>query len=134
MKIFWIALVLICSSITAQEKVRVMISNSEAWEAGGGFKPVGGSSGGSRPQSVELMKTFAGKCKQIQITSNPERADYVVLFDRQGGKSKLSKDSKIAVFEKGGDMVVAKSVRTVGGAVEDACEAILKHEKSQIQR
>jgi hypothetical protein len=111
----------------AQEKIRVLITNSAAWETSGGFTgDSGGVSGGSRPQTVELMKTFAEKCKKVQITSDASRAEFVVLFDRQGGKMVLNKDSKIAVFERGGDMVMAKSVRSVGGAVKDACDAILK--------
>ena len=127
--LFVIILLLAASFATGQEKIRVIISNSDAWESGGGFvvTPKAGSgriSGGLRPQTVEIMKTFSEKCKFVQITNDLDKAEYVVLFDRQGGKGVTSKDSKIAVFERGGDLVIAKSVRSVGAAVKDACASI----------
>ena len=136
--LFVFMFLLAASLATGQQKIRVIISNSDAWESSGGFvvTPNGGAgkiSGGSRPQTVEIMKTFSEKCKSVQITNDPDKAEYVVLFDRQGGKGVISKDSKIAVFERGGDLVIAKSVRSVGGAVKDACAAIRAQSQKLMQ-
>jgi hypothetical protein len=46
-----------------------------------------------------------------------EKGDYIVLLEREGAKPLPLKDSKFAVFNKGGDAIKSGSTRTVGGAV-----------------
>ena len=115
----------------AQEKVRVFITDSKSWEVSGGFGAgggagAGGGSGGARPQTAEIIKTFGEKCPDLTVTMKQERADYIVLLDHEGGKGFARKDNKVAVFDKEGDSIHSSSTRTVGGAVENACEAIKK--------
>jgi hypothetical protein len=56
-----------------------------------------------------------------------EKADYIVLLDHEGGKGALSHKNKIAVFARvSGDSVVSKSTVSLGGSVQDACDAIKK--------
>lgn len=125
-------------------KPRVYISTSQSWVMSGGFASAvsadanslkGGSagsfSGGSDPQTVEVIKTFMDKCPAVIVTQNKSNADFVVLFDREGGKRGTSgwgglvrKVDKVAVFRKNGDAVFAKSTRSVGSTVKDACLAI----------
>jgi hypothetical protein len=52
------------------------------------------------------------------------KADYVILFDREGGKGYPRKRDKIAVFKKEGDVLYSESTRSVGNAVQDSCSAI----------
>lgn len=125
-------------------KPRVYISSSQSWVMSGGFGgavsgnansfqggSAGGFSGGSDPQTVEVIKTFMDKCPAVIVTQNKANADFVVLFDREGGKRGVTgwgglarKVDKIAVFRKNGDAVMAKSTRSVGSTVKDACAAI----------
>lgn len=115
---------------------RVYVSDSQSWEMAGGFAAHGDSSGnvnagghfsgGSRPQTVEVIKTFGERCPSAVVTMNRDTADYVVLFDREGGKGVVRKRDKIAVFKRGGDVVFSGSTRSVGNAVQDACEALQK--------
>jgi len=126
---------LIAASIAAQEpekaKPRVFITDSQSWEIAGGFAASGGSAsgivrGGARPQTAEIIKTFGEKCPDVTVTMNSDNADYIILLDREGGKALYLKDSKFAVFKKDGDSIKAGSTRTIGGAVKDACAALMK--------
>ncbi len=122
-------------------KPRVYVANSQSWAMSGGFSASDGTgagsfSGGSDPQTVEVIKNFMEKCPTVVVTQNKASADYAVLFDRAGGKkstyatlgvlSLVHKVNKIAVFAKNGDALFSESVRSVGSAVKDACAAIGK--------
>src|ERR1700735_4762531 len=121
-----------CSAQDAQiSKPRVYVSDSNSWEVSGGFSSSHGSasgysSGGSRPQTVEIIKTFGQRCLSIVVTMDKSKADYVVLFDRDGGKGIARRKDKIAVFRKDGDVLYSGSTRSVGNAVQDSCGAIEK--------
>jgi hypothetical protein len=110
-------------------KVRVFIADSSSWQISGGFgsgldAAAGGVSGGARPQTAEIMRTFAQRCPSMTVTMKKESADYVVLLDHEGGKEAVQRDNKVAVFDKGGDMIFSGSTRMLGNAVKDACAAI----------
>ena len=105
---------------------RVFITDSQSWEMRGSGSAYGGSvSGGARGQTAELIKTFGEKCPNARVNNNREKADYVVVFDHEGGKSWYRKDSKIAVFNYDGDSILSKSTRSLGGSVEEACKVVL---------
>ena len=113
----------------AAEKPRVYVSDSKSWEISGG---VGGSadafggagSGGDRPQTAEIIKTFGERCPAVIVNNKQEKADYVVLLDHEGGKTLFLRDNKVVVFNKDGDSIVSHSTRSLGNAVKDACDAI----------
>jgi hypothetical protein len=84
----------------------------------------GSVSGGARPQTVEIIKTFRQRCGAVTVTADKTRADYVILFDREGGKDLFARDNKIAAFKSDGDLLHAGSTRSLGNAVSDACGAI----------
>ncbi|MGH9718237.1 MAG: hypothetical protein ACRD4R_16130 [Candidatus Acidiferrales bacterium] len=123
---------------------RVYVSDSNSWVTSGGFAggvsgnrnsftgaSAGSFSGGSDPQTVEVIKNFMDECPGVIVTRNRANADFAVLFDREGGKrgtngwsGLLRKVDKMAVFSKNGDAVFSKSTRSVGSVVKDACSAI----------
>lgn len=111
-------------------KARVFITDSQSWEVGGysGGGPGGGGSvshGGARPQTAEIIKTFGERCPQVMVNNIQEKADYIVLLDHEGGKGVLRHRNKVAVFARvSGDSVVSKSTLSLGGSVQEACEAI----------
>ncbi len=112
-------------------KSRVYVTDSNSWQVSGEFGASNGSgagyfSGGARPQTVEIIKTFGERCPGVTVSMDESEADYIVLFDRDGGKGYARKRDKIAVFEKGGDVLYSGSTRTVGSAVQDSCRAIEK--------
>jgi len=126
-----IAACLFATSLFAQEKARVFVTDSKSWEisghSGGSSSGFGGEThGGARPQTAEIIKTFGEKCKEVTVTMKQEKANYVVVLEHEGGKSWIRKDNKVAVFNQDGDSIVSHSTMSLGGAVKDACEAITK--------
>jgi hypothetical protein len=114
------------------EKARVFITDSQSWSiagAGGGSGGAYGSAmaGGARPQTAEIIKTFGERCPQVTVNNIQSKTDYIVLLDHEGGKGALRHKNKVAVFARvSGDSIVSKSTLSLGGSVQDACEAILK--------
>jgi hypothetical protein len=84
-------------------------------------------SGGARPQTAEIIKTFGQRCPDVTVNNIQQRTDYIVLLDHEGGKGALRHKNKVAVFARvSGDAIVSKSTLSLGGSVQDACEAINK--------
>jgi len=122
----------------AQEKPRVVITTSDAWSMAGGFAISDGTgggviSGGSSPQTVELIQNFMKSCSGVIVTSDRNNANYVVLFDRDsagraagGWIGILAKVNKIAVFRRNGDVLYSGKTQSVSNAVKDSCSAIKK--------
>ena len=127
-----VLLALACAlALSAQQKPRVFVTDSQSWQvsgsSGGSSSGFGGHmSGGARPQTAEIIKTFGERCPQVTVNNKQDRADYVGLLDHEGVKSLALKDNKVAVFNSDGDSIVSHSTRSLGNAVKDACEAIAK--------
>lgn len=130
-KIIAVAVCLFSSTLFAQEKARVFVTDSKSWEvsghSGGSSSAFGGEThGGARPQTAEIIKTFGEKCREVTVTMKQEKANYVVVLEHEGGKSWIRKDNKVAVFNQDGDSIVSHSTMSLGGSVDDACKAINK--------
>ena len=126
---FLLFVVVVALSLSADDKTRVFVTDTESWEISGGFGAGangggGGASGGARPQRVEVIKTFSKKCPEVTITINREKADYIVVLDHEGGKGLIRKDHKVAVFNPDGDLIHSASTRSLGNAVKGACKMI----------
>jgi hypothetical protein len=112
------------------DRARVFITDSQSWSiagsAGGANGAYGGSmAGGARPQTAEIVKTFGERCPQVVTNNKQDRADYIVVLDHEGGKGVLRHKNKVAVFNRiTGDSIVSKSTLSLGGSVDDACNAI----------
>jgi len=115
---------------TPAEHARVFITDSQSWEVGsggggtaGGFGDAG--SGGARPQTAEIVKTFGERCPDVVSNNIKYKADYVVLLDHEGGKGWAFHRNKVAVFVRAtGDSIVSKSTYSLGASVQAACDAI----------
>jgi len=110
-------------------ELMVYVSDSQSWQMTGGWalgtgSGGGYSTGGARPQTAEIIKTFQERCPEVPITNDRERADYVVLLDHEGGKGWVLRDNKVAVFGRGGTTIHSGSTRSLGNSVKDACRAI----------
>lgn len=120
------------TSANDPDKARVFITDSQSWSIGGmsgGANGAGGArmAGGARPQTAEIIKTFGERCPQVVTNNKQDKADYIVVLDHEGGKSFVRHKNKVAVFNRvSGDSLVSKSTLSLGGSVEDACEAIKK--------
>jgi hypothetical protein len=117
-------------------KIRIYVSDSQSWEMSGGWGAANGAgggheSGGARPQTAEIIKTFNQRCPEYTITNNKDRANYAVILDHEGGKGALHRRNKTAVFNHDGDVIFSDSTRELGNSVKDACAAISKDQASQ---
>jgi hypothetical protein len=115
----------------AGDSPRIFVTDSKSWEisggAGGSADALGaGVKGGARPQTAEIIKTFGERCPSVIVNNKQEKADYVVLLDHEGGKSLISRDNKVVIFNKDGDAIMSNSTRSLGNAVQNACAAINK--------
>jgi hypothetical protein len=64
----------------------------------------------------------------VIVNNRADASNYIVELDHEGGKSVFAHKDKIAVFvQKTGDSIFSKSTLSVGGSVQDACAALLKH-------
>lgn len=86
-------------------KARVFITDSQSWEMAGGGGGTGGTygsavSGGARPQTAEIIKTFGERCPGVKVNNIQEKTDYIVLLDHEGGKGLLRHKNKVA-FSRG---------------------------------
>jgi hypothetical protein len=83
--------------------------------------------GGARPQTAEIIKTFGERCPEVKVNNRQDKANYIVVLDHEGGKGFLRHRNKVAVFDQvSGDSIISKSTLSLGGSVQDACEAIAK--------
>jgi hypothetical protein len=125
----------LATSVSAGERhrparPRVFVPDSESWSMGGGFSldedGFGGGEvrGGAKPQTAEIVKTIHERCPELIVTMKEERADYVLLLQHEGGKIFLRRNNKFVVFDAEGDAIGSGSTRSLGNAVEDACEVI----------
>src|SRR5439155_25413016 len=112
-------------------KPRVFVSDSQSWQVSSRFGGIhdlvfGTTKGGGRPQTAEIVKTMGEECKDSIVTMKKENADYILVLDHEGGKSAILKDNKFAVFNNDGDAIKSGSTRSLGGAVKDACKALME--------
>jgi PEGA domain len=123
----------VSTAASDQDKPRIYVTDSNSWSmqsaAGGSNGSFGASSsGGARPQTAEIIKTFGQRCPQVTVNNRPDASNYIVELDHEGGKGLLRHKDKIAVFvQKTGDSIFSESTLSVGGSVQDACAALLKH-------
>jgi len=117
-------------------KIRVYVTDSQSWQVTGAWGAsrgtgAGHESGGARPQTAEIIKTFGERCPEITVTNNKDKANYAVILDHEGGKGALGRRNKVVVFNRDGDALFSASTRSLGNAVKDACAAIKKDQVSQ---
>lgn len=117
--------------VRAAEKPRVFITDSKSWEMSGNAGGTAGSfgahsSGGARPQTAEIIKTFGERCPNVIVNNKQEKADYIVVLDHEGGKGLILHDNKVAVFNRSGDALFSRSTRSLGNSVKDSCDAVTK--------
>jgi hypothetical protein len=126
-------ILLLATFVYADDAPRVFVTESSSWEISGGAGASDGSlgaysTGGARPQTAEIIKTFSERCPKVVINNKKENADYIVVLDHEGGKAFYLHRNKVAVFNAvSGDSIVSKSTYSLGAAVQEACDAINAH-------
>lgn len=84
-----------------------------------------GGRNASSDTALEAIKTL--QSKHIRVVTIKEKADYVLEITRQLGKKRWAKDTKFVLSTRDGDVVLAKSTRSIGGSMGDVADYIHKH-------
>jgi hypothetical protein len=121
----------------AVPKSRVFLTETTAAQgsAGGSVGDAQGSiafSGGTSPQSIEVMNAFSRYCPAVMITASREKADYIVQLDHDGinPTTPFVHGNKVAVFDRNEDLIYSNSTRILSSAVKDACRVINRQQPS----
>jgi hypothetical protein len=120
----------------APDKTRVFVTESDSWQVHGEWAEAdGGGAGllraGESPQTVEIIKTFNARCPEVTVTDHKEKADYVIVLDRETAKTISLHRNKIAVFNRDGDAIFSDSTLALGTSVANACESIRRDKSAQ---
>ena len=128
------ALAALASTLGAADKPRIFITESQAMQLSGEAS-VGETKGalslmgGTSPQNIEVMKHFTQRCPGVIVTSNRDKAEYIVRFDHESidpGHLFVG-PNKVAVFNQDEDLIYSGSTRRQVNAVKNACAAIVEH-------
>ena len=84
-----------------------------------------GSIVASSDTALEAIKTLSEK--HVRVVTIKEKADFVLQVTRQLGKKSWKKDTKFVLANRDGEVVLAKSTRTVGGGMGDVVDYIHQH-------
>ncbi len=108
----------------AEPKVRIFLTESGAIQISGTTMAV---TGPTSAENIEVMKQFQRHCPAVAITSDREKADYVVRLDREGPSpvTPFVKGNKVAIFNREADLVHSDSGRTLTPVVKAACAVLL---------
>jgi len=125
---------LVSAGLSAAEKPRVYITESHPLQVTSkgtdGVTPFVVSGGESR-ENVEVMKSFAQHCPGVVVTSNRDKAAYVVRLDHEATspQTPFLRNNKVAVFNQNEDLIYSGSTHLLGPAVKAACSAIAAAER-----
>ena len=111
--------------LRAQNKLRVFVTVNATRRSQGYKGPVyKGTTSSIEDRTVEISRDFANFCKEVTVSSERKKADYVARF------SWVPERTEVAVYKADGDLVGGTEKRTVANAVKGACE-IMKKDQPQ---
>lgn len=120
-----------CALAVPATKPRVFVTESAAPQASGNAsvgeaKGALAFTGGTSPENIEAMKAFSRYCPSVVVTSNRERAEYVVRLDHEAinPTTPFVHGNKVAVFNKNDDLIYSNATRILSSAVKGACAAM----------
>jgi hypothetical protein len=116
----FLTLCALCAWAAEKPKVFMMTHNSLLSKGVDGEQTL---SAGGDADTAEVIKLFRERCPTVAVNMRLDKADYMVLA-RDDGSGRGRKGRKIVVSNPDGDVLFAKSYRTFGSAVKDACKAI----------
>ena len=124
--------------LAAAGKPRVFVTESAASKlsGNGSVGQLKGSlafTGGTSPQNFEVIKAFSRKCRDVIVTANRDKADYVIRLDHEpiNPTTLFVHGNKVAVFDKNEDLIYSDSSRLLSTAVKEACSAITNRSTSE---
>jgi len=105
--------------LLAQEKPRVFITPNATRRTQGYRNPsYEQRSTTVEDRTVEMSRDFSDSCKEVTVSAERRKADYIVRLNRQIGRN------QIAVYHANGDLVGVANKASINGSVKAACELI----------
>jgi hypothetical protein len=125
-------LIAICASAavvgqaqTAPAKPKIYISNSEDWQKSGAFKTrTSASADAGAPDSAHLneVSAMASQCSTVEVTSDPSKAEYILLWDTKAIWNALSARTNLLImYTPKGDAVYSIRADTMSAAAKHVC-------------
>ncbi|MFN0106768.1 MAG: hypothetical protein ACKV2U_32325 [Bryobacteraceae bacterium] len=119
-----LALIPLLLAVSAAEpKPRLFITESGAIQITGKSMAL---TGPASSENIEVMKAFQRYCPAVAVTSDRDKADFIVRLDRETPSpvTPFVRGNKVAVFNRDADLVYTHSSRTLAPAVKGACAAV----------
>ena len=127
-----LVLIVICAftAVAAQAqaapaKTKIFISNSDDWQKSGGFKArTSAAADASAPDSAHLseVSAMASQCSTTEVTSDPSKAAYILLWDTRAIWNALSARTNLLImYTPKGDAVYSIRADTMGAAARHVC-------------
>lgn len=112
---------IIALPLAAQEKPRVFITPNAARRTQAYKNPSYSERNTTvEDRTIEMSRDFSESCKEVTVTAERRRAEYIVRLNRKTGRD------LIAIYRTNGDLVGVAEKSTIAGAVKGACELIKK--------
>lgn len=128
-----VLLLLLAAALPASDKTRIFIAEGEPILATAEGQ-LGESKGTvtfkkeTASRDVVTMKTFAERCPHVTITSDRDKAEYIVFVRREdiSPVSIFVKENHVAVFNREQDLLYSATARKLSNVVKGACAAMKK--------
>ena len=110
---------------SAPAKPKIYISNSDDWQKSGGFKTrTSASADTGAPDSAHLneVSAMASQCSTVEVTSDPSKASYILLWDTKALWNALSaKTNLLIMYTPKGDAVYSIRADSMNAAARHVC-------------
>jgi hypothetical protein len=125
---------LLCLPLVAgTESRKIFITDRDAWEQSAALvahenTAVASMHSGIRRQNTEQIKTMNKACPELTITSVPDSADFVVVWDTKtwGQTAWSGHQNEYTVYNKAGDLIGSGAAHKQTNAAKDICKIITK--------
>jgi hypothetical protein len=77
-------------------------------------------------QVPEVIKTIGERCPDVTVTTNKERAYFLVSVEHESAalKGSVRRRNHVTVVNRDGDVVFSKNDRELGNSIKDACPSM----------
>lgn len=77
-------------------------------------------------QVPEVIKTIGERCPSVTVTTNKERAYFLLSIEHESAalKGAVRRRNHVTVVNRDGDVVFSKNDRELGSAIKDACPSM----------
>ncbi len=126
-RIFFV--VLLCGWLFAAIGPRVFVMDKDDYQA---FAAGGVFTAGIHVVNTEQIKTLNKSCPVVTITTHPDSADYIIVWDTKDWNhtSWSGHQNEFAIYNAKGDVVASGAAHKISNAAKDICKALVNNWKA----